>query len=760
MYIGIGPSGLGCCLATLLIAVLLCLPAAAFGQSSHGRVSPAAAKAAAAKADADLLAEFKAGAAVGKRTEAELQADAAHVVDLLLRALADAGKSRYRSAQARSDLGRVCRNSLKADDDRVRQAVMKALAETLSRDANSPPEIQATVAQYLQDYGAAECVEPLAGMLAAGDTDRRELARMTLETINVPAAGEKLRSAMFSAVDPNWQIALMNSLGAQGGNASVRWIARMMKVPNASVVAAAAAALGDIGTADAVAVLGESRLLATGKLRLAICDAMLACAEKSAAAGDAQAAVTIWRKLYENPTEPAVVRVAALRAMVHAQGEKAIGVVVGLLAGSDKQIRPMAMTLAREMSGQAATKAFIDLLGRTADEPGRIELIALLGARGDQTARDAIIAVLKGQRWRDGASAELRKAVIAALGGVGNESDAMMLVRLAVQAGETASAERDLARASLLRLAGDKVNEALIEGLSEQDPAVRREVIRALSGRGAVEATSSLLALQADPDDKVRYSALYALANVGDEGALSGLIKWFCRAASSSEAAAAQRAMVSVCQRTQAQDVVAASIAQAFGEANVKAKCALMESCGTLASPKALETLVLGVSDPNEVVQEAALKAMANSPQPGAGDQLLHVARTADRKDRKALALSGYLRLSYYLPLPNEKKIWAYVQIMELADTPEQRKQAVKFLGEIRSAGALSMAAANIENPELAAEAETAACRIGIRLYATNPQEVVEAMDRVTSHTVSEERLKEARHIKELAQAVLDKQKK
>ena len=255
MYIGIGPSGLGCCLATLLIAVLLCLPAAAFGQSSHGRVSPAAAKAAAAKADADLLAEFKAGAAVGKRTEAELQADAAHVVDLLLRALADAGKSRYRSAQARSDLGRVCRNSLKADDDRVRQAVMKALAETLSRDANSPPEIQATVAQYLQDYGAAECVEPLAGMLAAGDTDRRELARMTLETINVPAAGEKLRSAMFSAVDPNWQIALMNSLGAQGGNASVRWIARMMKVPNASVVAAAAAALGDIGTADAVAVL-------------------------------------------------------------------------------------------------------------------------------------------------------------------------------------------------------------------------------------------------------------------------------------------------------------------------------------------------------------------------------------------------------------------------------------------------------------------------------------------------------------------------
>ena len=107
----------------------------------------------------------------------------------------------------------------------------------------------------------------------------------------------------------------------------------------------------------------------------------------------------------------------------------------------------------------------------------------------------------------------------------------------------------------------------------------------------------------------------------------------------------------------------------------------------------------------------------------------------------------------------HEKKIWAYVQIMELADTPEQRKQAVKFLGEIRSAGALSMAAANIENPELAAEAEAAACRIGIRLYATNPQEVVEAMDRVTSHTVSEERLKEARHIKELAQAVLDKQR-
>jgi hypothetical protein len=215
--------------------------------------------------------------------------------------------------------------------------------------------------------------------------------------------------------------------------------------------------------------------------------------------------------------------------------------------------------------------------------------------------------------------------------------------------------------------------------------------------------------------------------------------------------------MGDICRRTESQDLAAASIAEAFATANVKAKCALMHSCGNLAGSKALETLAKGVADPNELVQESALKALAHSPEPGAADQLLKVARTAQRKDQKALALAGYIRLAQYLSLPADKKIWAYIQIMDLAQDPAQRKLAVKCLGDIPSAGALALAVENLQNAELAAEAESAACRISANIYATNPDEVLAAMRRLAGTTASSDTLKEARRIQGLAQQVLDK---
>jgi HEAT repeat protein len=742
-----------------ILPALVLLAAACLAQGPPARVSPSRARTEAAKADSQLIAEFKAGAPVGDRTEAQLQADADRVVKLLLASLGETAGSRYRVAQARADLERVCQRSLRPDDDRPRRAVCKALAESLDRDADCQSAIAGLVAHMLQEYGGAECVEPLARMLAGAAPERRELARCALEAIDAPAAGDKLRQALFAAVDQKWQVGLIDSLGARQGAASVDWIARMLKDRDPAVACAAAAALGQIGNADAIGVLNDLRLLATGELRLAICDALLACAQKAHAAGNKDAALTIWRKMYENPTEVKLVRIAALRAMVATQGPKAAGVVVGLLAGDDQAIRPVAMELAREIPGEPATRAFVELLGKAPDDAARAEMIDLLGARGDGVAREAILAELRQRKWRDAVDGKLRQAVIRALGGVGTEADAMLLVRLAVQAGEAGAEDRNLARSSLRQLRGEQVNAALLAGLGENDPAVRREVISALASRGAVEAATGLLGLVADSDPGVRYTALDALARVGDERALLALVQWFCRAPTPAEARACERAMASICQRTEAQDLVAASIAEVFAKADVKAKCALMQSCSDLSGPKALETLAIGVADPNELVQEAALKALAHSSEPGAADVLLRVARTAERKDQKTLALSGYIRLAQYQSLPVDKKIWAYIQIMDLAQQPAQRKLAVKSLGDIRSAGALTLALDNIRNPELAAEAESAACRIGLNIYTSNPEEVVAAMQRVTGTTASSETLKEARRIQALAQEVLDKRK-
>ncbi len=709
-----------------------------------------------ARAQAQLVGEFKSGRLQGERTDEQLQADADRVIGYILNALARAGGNRYRIEQARRDLEMVCFNSVRPSDDRVRRAVCKALVGRFVEDANSPAGAKRIIVEMLQDIGGAECVDGVGEVLKSPNPICREQARCILEKIPASGARDKLHQALFAAVEPRWQVGLINSLGAHHDPASVDWIARMLKGRDASVACAAASALGRIGNADAIGVLNNRRLLSVGELHAAIADALLAYAEKALASGDRETALTIWRKMYENPTEVRLLRIAALRAMVATQGARAIPVVVGLVAGSDQAIKPVAMELAREIPGEPATRAFVALLAKASDEAAKVEMIDLLGARGDSVAREAVLAELRGAKWHAGAGGKLRLAVISALGGVGTEADAMMLVRLAVQAGDQ---ERDLARASLRRLRGERINAALLEGIHENNPAVRREVVYALAGRDAGEATMSLLTLAADPEPSVRYAALDALSRAGDERALLPLVRWFCRAPDSNEAGRCERAMAGICRRTDAQDLVAASIAEAFKDADAKTKCALMQSCGHLTGAKALETLVMGIGDPNEVVQEAALKAMSRSPEKGAADQLLIIARTAKRKDRKTLALSGYLRLSRYLPLPIEKKFWAYIQIMDLAQRPEERKLAVRSLGDIRAVGALTMAMEHIQNPELVAEAEYAACRIGAYIYSANPDEVLAAMQRITRTTASAATLKEARRIRDLAQKVLDKRK-
>jgi len=710
-----------------------------------------------ARANAKLVEEFKSGTVLGDRTPEQLQADAGRVISYLLDELAGAGNNRYRTYQARGNMEAVCLRSARSDDDRVRQALCRELVGSLVADANSPEGGRRIVVQMLQDIGSTECVDSLGELLKSANPICREQARCILEKIPDSSATDKLHQALFAAVESQWQIGLINSLGARGSSASIDWIARMLKNRDASVARAAATALGRIGSANAIGVLDNLRLVSVGELHNAIGDALLACAEEASSAGDRETALTIWRKMYENPTETRLLRIAALRAMVAAQGLKAVGVVVGLVAGNDQAIKPVAMELAREIPGEEATRAFAALLAKASNEPAKVEMINLLGDRGDPVARATVLAELRRAKWHAGAGGDLRLAVIRAIGGVGTKADAMMLVRLAVQAGDQ---ERELARASLRRLRGEKVNETLIEGIHENDPAVRCEVLRALGRRGAGEMTMSILTLAADPEPNVRYAALDALSASGDERALMPLVEWFCRATSSTEADRCQRAMAGICQRTDAQDLVAASIAKAFKDADVKTKCALMQSCGQLTGAKALETLIIGIGDPNEVVQEAALKAMSRSPERGgAADQLMIVARSAKRKDQKTLALSGYLRLSRYLPLPAEKKFWAYIQIMDLAERPEERKLAVKSLGDIRTVGALTMAMEQIDNPDLVAEAEYAACRIGAQIYSTNPDGVLAAMRRIASTTASTSTLKEARRIRDLAQKVLDKRK-
>ena len=722
--------------------------ALAGGAAAQAPKPPPAAKP--APSPAALVQEFKGLAEARTRSPEQLRADLAAAAKHLLGQMADRKVSSRRRLVARDDLEAVCVRAARPGAEAERAAMCAALLGCLAADEKGGP--RATALRMLGYIGRDESVEPLAGLLGGADEDLRERARRVLEANPSPRASEKLRQALYQAVNPTWRVGLVNSLGRRRDAGSVEYLAKLLKDKDASVAAAAAAALGKIGGPEVIKALNDVRLLALGPLRDEIADALFSCAEKAMAAGDRETAITIYRKAFENPLEPRRNRVAALRCLVAAQGEEATPMVVGLLGAGDESILPVAMALAREIPGRQATRAFAAMLERARDADKKVALIELLGSRGDPVARDAVLGAIRGRKWGREEREAVRIAVIKALAGVGNETDVEMLVRLATQDVKGKEAERKWAKWSLERLRGPKVDAALLNALSAGEPAVRREVIGALAAREVTEAVPELLGMAGESDTLLRYAALQALGQLGGKSALGPLVKWLGDAKESSEVYMAERAIVEVCGRYDDPDAAAEAVAASMRGASVRGRGALMRICGRVGGAKAIEMLAAGVADEDATVRAAAVKALSYSRDTRAADTLLKIAASASKPEIRTEALQGYIRLMRYLEQAPEKKLWMYIRVLDLAIRPAEKKLALAGLGDVKSLAAMKMAMEHLDFPDVRPEAEMAAYRVARHIYTTHPKEVIQAMQRLLGLTENENTAKEAKRILQLAQ--------
>lgn len=698
--------------------------------------------------EAALVQELKGLAAPRARTADALKADYEKAVRYLLARMGEQdGSSRWRLT-ARDDLEAICLRAGRPGAETERAALCGVLSGLLGAEAETP---RGVILRMLEYIGRGECAGAVARLLADKDAPTRERARRALEANPSREAADKLRQALYQAVRAEDKVALINSLGARRDAGSVDWLGRLLKDKDPDVALAAASALGRIGGPEAIRVLNDVRLLAMHRQRLAVVDALFACAEQAEAAGDAEAALTIYRKTYENPLEPQRTRIAALRRMVALQPQRATGVLAGMLSGTDQAILPVALELAREVPGEAATQVFAALLPKTRDVERAIALVELLGARADHAGRQAVLEAMRARQWRREDRQRLRIAAIQALGGAGTEADALMLAQLATQTIAGKEEERKLARQSLQQLKGPKVNAAILAALGEGDTAVRVELVRALGVRKAAEAVPRLLELSGEREMVVRHAALEALSQLADEKALPVLVRWMSAARESQEVYLAERAIVQVCSRSERKEAAVAAAAESLKGASVQARCALMRICGRLGGAQAIELLARGVEDPEETVREMAVRAMAQSPDLRAAEQLLKIARTAAKEEDKLLALRGYIRLMRYVERPPEKMLWMYIQVLDLATRGEEKKLALAGLGDIKNLGAMTLAMEHLDNKELRPTAETTVCRVGRHLYEEHPAEVVRAMGRVLSVTENEQTAKEAQRILDLA---------
>lgn len=217
------------------------------------------------------------------------------------------------------------RSALKPIDD----AVVTSRADAAARKdletrllpllaGDSPQCAKDFVCRKLSLIGTVQSVPALAKLLC--DEKLSHMSRYALERIPCPEAVQAMREALPKAGGVV-KIGIINSLGVRRDAQAVPALVALLGDANQPTAAAAAAALGAIGTTDAAKALNDFRAKTPAGLKLAAADASLLCAERLRAEGKKAEAVAIYKAL-STGDQPKHVKMAATRGMLSAAGGK------------------------------------------------------------------------------------------------------------------------------------------------------------------------------------------------------------------------------------------------------------------------------------------------------------------------------------------------------------------------------------------------------------------------------------------------------
>ena len=536
-----------------------------------------------------------------------------------------------------------------------------------------PAEQKSNACRELRTAGTEKSIPVLAGLLT--DPDTSHAARFALEAMPYPAAGAALREAAGKATGLT-RSGILDSLGQRRDPEAVPVLAGALDDADPIVVAAAAVALGKIGTVEAASVLTTARARVRDKGRTAIDEGLLLGARRLLAAGQRELAAKIYREL-ASPSQPRAIRQGALGGLVQTAAPQAARVTVILesLANDDAMVRDAAAGELVNLSPDG----FRAVASGMAKLPARSQWAILMAVRvrGDKSLAPIALAALGS---KDDA---VRLAAVRALGTVGEATALPVLTQLAAaddKLGQTA-------RQSLEAICGPKIDEGIVAAMrAEKDPARRADWIGLLASRRPAGVVPVLLAEAAYPDPEVRGRAVDALAKLAGLKDIAAMVALVLKAPKGPERDEAEKAVRLVCQQASEAEHRADPVIEVYRNAAAADRAELLPLLGRLGGPAA-RTLVeqaLGSKEPK--LYEAGLRALCNWPDASAAGQLLELVETAAEPAHRLAALRAFIRVAA-LPggLSDDKRLAMLKQAIQLARRDEERALVLERASAVRS---------------------------------------------------------------------------
>lgn len=568
---------------------------------------------------------------------------------------------------------RICLEAGAPGNEARRAEVCRLMAARLGPDVANPARIW--LLKQLQVIGRGECVEAAAKLVDDQDAHVRDAARRCLANNPDPKATAALAAKLEAEQDAELRVGLLNALGYRadaGGGAAA---AKALGDPTEAVACAAARALGKIATPEAAKALAAARPKAKGELRFRICDAYKLCADRLREAGKADEAMAMYKALYQ-PAESRAVRLAALKGMLRAAGEKAGTMVLDLLAGADADARAIAGEHVAELSS-AAVKALASGAHKL-PAAGQVLLLGALAAKGDKAAAPAAATAAKSK------NETLQLAGLRALADLGDASTVPLLIEAFFTSGKARGAARD----SLAALRGKGVDERIVAAVQAEENAHRRgELIGVLESRRASSAAPAILKETLHDDVLVRRRAMSALRYVGRPEHIPGMVRGLLKAQAGRERDDAERAVAEVCRLIDDKSRRAGPILSAVADASEADKAVVLPLLGRLGGPKALAMVRQALKSDSAAYHEAGVRALCNWPNANVIDELVACARDGKQSKHRVWALEALARVT---------GLWRDRRRREKPPAPEKAAAALNAVRAARKDAAAEVRAAAV----------------------------------------------------------------
>jgi HEAT repeat protein len=574
-------------------------------------------------------------------------------------------------------------------------------ADLLAVLRSGQPADKAMACKQLSVYGSEQAVPALAELLS--DPQLASWARIALEAIPGPAADEALRKAMGS-LQGMLLVGTINSIGVRRDAQAVDPLIGRLQDPDAEVASAAAVALGNIGNPAATKALRGSLTGAPAKVRTAVAEGCVLCAERMLAAGQSSDAAALYDEV-RRADVPKQRVVEATRGAILARKSGGIELLLEQLRSPDKVFFQLGLGTARELSGPEVAAALAAEVPGAAPQRAALLLMALAD-RNDKAVLPAVLEAVKS------GPEQVRIAAIGALPRLGDESCIPTLLQIAT------SGEPELAQAAkqaLADLSGEKVDASIASRLANADGKTLAVLLEAV-GERRIEATTALLVAVENPDPAVRAAALTALgATVGPSG-LPTLVSFVVSPKNPDDAPAAQQALRAAATRMPDREACAKELAAAMPKASVASQAALVEILAAVAGTTALKTIGAAAKSPAPELQDTASRVLGTWMSLDAAPVLLDLAKNAPGGKYQVRAVRGYIRLAKQFPMSDPQRADMCQKALEVSGNPAEKQLVLKVLELYPTKDTLQLAINAAQVPGLKPDAVRAALIIATKL--------------------------------------------